>query len=691
MAHGKEFLSVDEIRDAIQKMKGLSLFQGIQDMINFMIEHGQLVLPKQLVFKTEPLLRDGIVLDTPTEFAYIIPFLENVASIISWKDKSVLYCIDNPKPAPPGTYRSILDGSFYKNHPLVKKYKDEHPLAFIVYGDGLELTDTASARVGQHNVTNIYWTLANIYPELRSSDRSINLLATIKTKWLTPERFDRMMENFIEGLIKFASEEGVQIPVGDVDRTFHGLLVCSCGDNPAQAAMGGFKETVRAEKPCRRCLASKFNYLQITETQQFELRTLETHLQHLAAVEAYTPPPSNQRLRRLPGQEHPNPSVRYGVNRRSPLMPAPHFDVVVCLVQDWMHIGSEGLLELVNRKVLVHVIKVKKKMSLDDVNKRIKDYSKFLTHDRPSSANTDEHLDKKLRQSAAQMQNLSILLPFVLRQKNDATGSSDFAGDQDFIDLLILILKIMNLCMSYELFDTGAERLDRLITEFHKKLLEIDPDIAMGKLHFIHHICEQIALFGPPRQQACFRFEGHHAFFKRLLKITKNFINVLLSIALRHQTRQCHYLMKESFLYIGHQFGKKTEIPSNVCDPVINMVKAIIPWQETDSIVEVTWIKMYGTTYKAGSSIILISDTGILPQFAKILKIIVINEKRIGFVGQRMETLLEDKSLNAYKVCLRASKIALNGENLIFPHEILSIKSENEWHVIPLGHRALLT
>jgi hypothetical protein len=141
-----------------------------------------------------------------------------------------------------------------------------------------------------------------------------------------------------------------------------------CGDNPMQSFIGGFKESVTAEKPCRQRLATKPGYLKITELSQFQMGTKEGHERHVLEVESHTPVPQNQQLRRLPGEEHHDPAIRYGINYRSPLMSVPYFDIATCLVQDLMRVGPEGIEELLCRMVLSQVINVDKKLKLCDVN-----------------------------------------------------------------------------------------------------------------------------------------------------------------------------------------------------------------------------------------------------------------------------------------------------------------------------------
>ncbi|KAK3929647.1 Adducin-related protein 1 [Frankliniella fusca] len=421
---GKEYISLNEVSDILKLMKGLSIFQGAHDTISFLEDTGRLVKPVKVVFQTRNVLtKDCSIVQEDEEFAYKVPFLPQLETFLNCDD--VLECVDNPRQATPGTYKSLLDGSFYQEHPVVR-YKDPKALAVVLHIDWAEMSDSASPRAGLNNLTNISWQLANVHPELGSTDRTINLLATIKTRWLSHERVKVLLEDIIDAMKKLTSS-GVTLNIKGCKRHFYGLLLAVLGDYPPQGFIGGFKESVTA--------------------------TL-LHEDHLKEIESYEAP-KGRRAKPVPGQPHPDPSVRYGVNYRSHLMDIPHFDVTKCLLQDVMHIGPEGLLEMCFR------------------------------NDRPSSVNKPQHLTNKLRQSAAQMNNLAILLPFVLRK------DSLFPGEAAYLQVHIRLLRILNLCMAYDLKNEDAERLSTMISDFHSELLKIKPNLSMAKIHFIHHLPEQ--------------------------------------------------------------------------------------------------------------------------------------------------------------------------------------------------------
>lgn len=671
-----EVMSKADAVRVVNDMKGLSLFEGVDtqvDMHQYLVEKGGLVMPEKLVFRKEQVLHNNKLIEVDADFGYEVDFLRQLERQLN--ADGVLHWVDNPREFDPSIFRSILDGDYYRNHPVF--LMDSKAIVVYVYHDGIELVDSTSSRTGEYNTTQFYWVLGNIPPELRSKDSCINLYASVFTKHLKIYKYEKVLENLTNAMNKLASPEGATLKIDGKDRVFHGFIGCICGDTPASAAIAGVKESVAAAKPCRICLCDKCTHLQITDVNMFELRNKESHEQHIAEVERY-----NLLSAREKGAMQ-DPSVKYGVNNRSPLLKIIHMDVTKCLPQDLMHLGHEGALELVSRLLINHIVTDKKKISLDVVNERILEYSKYLPRDRPSTIKPD-HLTKTLRQSAAQMISLARLLPFILRVQDEQQRWT-FPGDSKYLDCFLSFMKVLNLCLAYVLKREDARRLEVMVKVFHEQLLVLVPLLRMSKVHYFHHFGQMMLLFGVIRQFACFRFEAHHAFFKRLIKILHNFVNVLLTLSMRHQTRQCRLMMNENYLYDGHKVTVKKEIIG--FDPNANRVQEMFPGCQ--KITEISRLTMHGTVFKE-KTVILLSESP--PEFALITHMYRIDDgKNFGFVCQRLTTVGLDASLGAFEVTSAASKVTVDALRLIFPHEIISLRSEGKAYVIPVGHRTLLS
>lgn len=436
------------------------------------------------------------------------------------------------------------------------------------------------------------------------------------------------------------------------------------GDTPASAEIGGFKCSHSATRPCRMCMALNPGYLKIYDISKFEMRNKETHEFHVAEVEKCKTDAA---------------SIQYGVNDRSVLMDINGFDVTKCLPQDVMHVGSEGLLAFVCRLVLKHVVD-KKRMTITVINCRVKMFAKFLKSDKPSPI-TEDHLAKKLRQSSSQMMALAVILPFVLRKRT--LRGFDSLLDQEYEDVLLSALNHWNFCMAYEYRIEDVQRMQNLSADLHKKLLVIVPDLAMMKAHFIHHLADQIILFGPLRQQSVFRFEAHHAYFKRLVTIIHNYVNILKTITTRHQIRQSVFMSRKSFLYEGHEVSMKPD-QSVIIDENRDLLEKLFPGIQTMRIV--TKLSFHGTVFQP-RSVILINASE--PKFGLVNKLYFASGELV-IVYEEMTVQMFHAKLRAYKVSQTAVRKAVMVENRLFPFHIIRIKVENAQYVIPQYHRSLL-
>lgn len=54
----------------------------------------------------------------------------------------------------------------------------------------------------------------------------------------------------------FVKDAGCSLIVNGVERTFHGTIAYGSADNLGAQALGGFKESCSAHRPCRYCLGT---------------------------------------------------------------------------------------------------------------------------------------------------------------------------------------------------------------------------------------------------------------------------------------------------------------------------------------------------------------------------------------------------------------------------------------------------
>lgn len=186
--------------------------------------------------------------------------------------------------------------------------------------------NVVGASTKAQKITMFYWTLANTYPEFRSTSNSVQLYAIAKSEHLKkPGALEKILEPFIKD-IELLETDGIDINYKGELKNLKGSLIFAAGDTPASAVLGGFKESVAAYRLCRTCMTTSDQWKNNFHEENFHLRNKCEHDDHVEAVSDPTiTKTASKYWKRL-----------YGVNKKSPL--ASIIDVTICLPHDIMHI-----------------------------------------------------------------------------------------------------------------------------------------------------------------------------------------------------------------------------------------------------------------------------------------------------------------------------------------------------------------
>ncbi|XP_011872221.1 PREDICTED: uncharacterized protein LOC105564455, partial [Vollenhovia emeryi] len=322
--------------------------------------------------------------------AYIVPFMDNLRNLLM--NEEIRSNIDHPLEHEDGIYRTVLDGSYYQANTFFRENKNS--LAIILYYDDLGIANPLGSSSKIHKLSMFYWVLANIKPELRSSQNAIQLLAIVKSNYAKESKaLEKILKPFIDDIVKLQTE-GIDIYINGSKKNYRGSLLFFAGDTPASALIGGFKESVAANHPCRSCMITKGDLKNYFKESDLVLRNKNDHNDHLSAINE---PNLTKRAKEFWQKT-------YGVNNRSPLMEIPHFDITICLPQDCMHILIEGVAEITCRLFLCYCIIEKELFCINDLNEKLVSFHfEHFSKDKPAAIQrSDLAIDKPLRQSAAQ-------------------------------------------------------------------------------------------------------------------------------------------------------------------------------------------------------------------------------------------------------------------------------------------------
>lgn len=117
-------------------------------------------------------------------------------------------------------------------------------------------------------------------------------------------------------------------------------------------------------------------------------------------------------------------------------------------------------------------------------------------------------------------------------------------ADEPAWKILTDLKDIVDIIVSPVHTEESIAYLNFKISEHRVRLKEVFPDYnLLPKHHFLEHYPQLIRQFGPLRCLWTLRFEAKHSFFKRVVRYTKSFKNVLLSLAERHQFHMAQQIL----------------------------------------------------------------------------------------------------------------------------------------------------
>lgn len=390
----------------------------------------------------------------------------------------------------------------------------------------------------------------------------------------------------------------------------------------------------RSDYFCRQCLLYRKD-LHKNSRNDFELRTRDQHKILLQQI-----------------IENPKNSP-FGVRGHSILNDFRFFHFTENWIFDIMHDLFEGVVPLVIKLVLAHYVCEIKVLSLNILNTRISsfNYGNIESKNKPSSNFSYQLLngDAKLKQKACQNWLLLRAIPFILYDKITEENDKHF-------DLLIILGQIVSIVGLYEFSENILCYLKQLIYQFKDLFRRLFPQRnEINKQHHLEHYVEAIRQVGPLVLYWCMRFEGKHNGLKQQARVCNNFINVVKTLAKRHQFTQC-YKMKNWVEYDE------------------NDLKVSVPKKNG----EIKTINVKGTEYRLG----MILCFGIWdeePQFGKISEIHIVPEN-VVFTLKPLKNEGFHEYLNAFKVS--ESKYC-NLKN-VFYTDLWHYKPLNKWQLYGL-------
>lgn len=529
-------------------------------------------------------------------FQYV-PILKSLHEVLKKKEiQDLLTSSNEADSSSESQYKSFQDGTHFKNNTLLSE--NNPAISLILYVDDFEVCNPLGTSRKKHKITAVYWVLANVPPLLRSSLTSIYLAILCKADDIKKFGYSAVFEPMLKDLASL-EEEGLYIP--SLDIRVKGTVYCVVADNLGAHSIGGFVESFSSTHVCRFCLGERSQF-QVSEvrTGAFKPRTIQEHKAHVQTAQ---------------GHNH-----CYGVKRQCPLTERlKHFDVLSGYPPDLLHDLFEGIVPFELALCLNALIK-KKYFALDELNKLIKEfpYRWADKSDSPQAVPLAFATRKTVAGNAHENWALLRLLPLIVGER---------IPESEPTWLVILNLKdIVELVLSPVHTDLTICFLESKISEHRHRFLETFPqERLIPKHHFLEHYPQLIKAFGPLVSLWTMRFEAKHSFFKRVVRHTHSFRNILLSLAVKHQFMVAHHLHGGAVVPPSLQATKLSIVDLTVLREDIK--KALQVKFPSESFVQMaTTVCCSGTSYSTGM-ILAHGSTGCLPDFVELIQIAVVNGK----------------------------------------------------------------
>ena len=140
-------------------------------------------------------------------FQYV-PILDSLSQVLSQKDLQEKAF--SSYTTHEGKYMSFHDGTHFKENALLSG--EEMSLPLLLYVDDFEICNPLGTSRKKHKITAVYWVLANVPSEFRSTLRSIYVAVLCKAVDVKTYGYAAVLEPLLKDLVKL-EEEGLFIPI----------------------------------------------------------------------------------------------------------------------------------------------------------------------------------------------------------------------------------------------------------------------------------------------------------------------------------------------------------------------------------------------------------------------------------------------------------------------------------------------
>ena len=483
--------------------------------------------------------------------------------------------------------KDCRDGLAFQQNEFFKQNPTSVPL--VIFQDELEVVNPLGAGKSKHKIQCTYYTTLEIVPALRAKVKSIQLCSLVLSRYWKKHGNDKCNRILIDDL-KRLETEGLQVekPVKKIVKVGLAMIV---GDNLGQHMLSELNCCFSSGFICRVCNATYSDvckkhllYSNIQEDYQTEYLTREKYdaCADLAIENGSSSPET------------------LGVKAHCVFNELKSFHCVnqtpPCLGHDYF----EGCFSYDVQHYLDIIINKEKLISIEAFNRKLKNVklSKRDARNRPKNFKKGAN---KYEGNAGSLRVLSRILTLILSSILEASVTEKF---------LIKLHEVGEIITAPALtvFDIETT-MKQIISEYLDLRVEAVETLGMSnprpKHHFLSHYHTSFRNSGPLISVWGMRMESKHTYMKSVIRAAKNFKNVALTCATRHQLAQisyCYYgLFSRNKIEIPDKAPEAFDVSKITLDPIL---KSYICSLDPKTLVPKN-VKVFGTHYEAGQVLIL--------------------------------------------------------------------------------------
>lgn len=565
------------------------------------------------------------------QYISILKSLQQILSCQTFLEKAINLKSHHQIQSDEIQYKSFYDGTNYKENLKLSK---ECAISLILYIDDFEICNPLGTSRKKHKICAVYWTLGNLPASCHSSLSNIYLAALIRSEDVKCYGYETVLKPLVDELITL-EQEGLFI--AKLGKSIKGFVHCVVADNLGAHGLAGFVESFSGKYACRFCTAENID-IQTNEVKSgvFCARSKDLHTSHLKAIE------ENSLF------------SHFGVKKKCVLSEnLSYFSVTQSFPPDIAHDIFEGIVP-VEIALCLNVLISKKYFTLANLNEAITAFPLKWTDkaNRPHVVPLSYTTRKTIGGNVHENWSLLRFLPLLIRTR--------VPSNEPAWQVLCELKDIVELVVAPFHTEDSISYLDFKISEHRTVFQEVFPhERILPKLHYLEHYPGLIRQFGPLVALWTIRFEAKHSFFKRVIRHTNCYKNVLYSLAQRHQFQTAYNLYMCRLSKPPLEVADVSTLPLDVInEDIAQAVKQKYPHMDTVDLTK--HVSYSGFNYRIGMVVAHGSLAG-LPEFSEIVHMIVLQETLIFIVKKLDAWYLEHYRSYALVMSTTTTQLRLVG------------------------------